>query len=230
VLDASTFFVQLASQGLASPASALYLPALILGAENPVLEPYAAGSVDLGEQTIPGLGVQVDVQLQDVEVAGLANVQLAPPGLQVQEGACTFTAQFPAPQPPQGVPSALQLSGGFQVTNSAAGTLTGTFTLTLPQSSLSGTCQVGGTSAADVWVGFSALALQAPTGSVPTVTVQSTGTPAFWLNLIQNLLEQPSVAQQALTAVNAQLAANLGEVGTSLTGALQSALPQLGGA
>jgi hypothetical protein len=190
---------------------------------DPVLEPLTiiSGTKDLGQQTIPQIDVQVDVQLTNVGLAGLSNAQVTPDNVQIDGDLVTFLAQFSLwPN----LPKQLTLSGAIQLSNQQDGTLAGTFSIAITNASLQGVCAITGQDAGSIQLTFQQLGLQPlPAGSV-TATVNLQDTSQFFDNLVAKLIESSSVLSLVVSQINNAIAGNLTKLSQQITLAAQSIL------
>ncbi len=217
------FFIDLIETGLNDPSSRIYLPTMVQRSTDPVLEPLTiiSGTKDLGQQTIPQIDVQVDVQLTNVGLAGLSNAQVTPDNVQIDGDLVTFLAQFSRLP---NLPQQLTLSGAIQLSNQQDGTLAGTFSIDITNASLQGVCAITGQDAGSIQLTFQQLVLQPlPAGSV-TATVNLQDTSQFFDNLVAKLIESSSVLSLVVSQINNAIAGNLTKLSQQITLAAQSIL------
>ena len=221
-LTEDKFFTQLFQQGLNDSNGDFYLPKLIEGASNPKLEPYSAGSADLGD--LPVLDTTIHVTLSGITVAGLSNLQIPADGLSITNLNVTFTADFSKiDPPPSGSSQYIVVHADFKATNPDAGTLLGSFTLTIKASTLAGDFDIEGQDLTVIETAFSSLSVSAPTTSdnvTASVSIDNGGT--FWNSYLSDMMEKSEVVKAVLDNVNQNVKDNLTKISTSISNTLQS--------
>lgn len=224
------FFSQLFQQGLSDPASKVYLPGIILSTSNPSLNPYTVSSLDLGSQSF-GSGITVDVSLSNMSITGLANITVAAGAggsLQLTGLNIALVSQFcKLSPPPPGVSSTIALNTRFTLSSQVAGSISGSFSVTLNAAALNAALMLSGNSLTDIVITLTSLAVSVPA----TVTVDphitfDGGGGGLWATLFQNYLKQQSTIQSIVTQLNGVIGQNLEQLSTELTKILQNALQQ----
>lgn len=201
-------FAQLLILYLTTPSSDFYLSKLVKNSQNPTVEPFNAGTISLGSQTI--LGVSMALSLQNVVIQGLSNVQVAvqdgQPEVTVNGDAVHFVAQTPNTQaPPPGVPSQIVLTGVLQVVPVGTDPFSGNLTVTINSTTVTGDFTATSTDGtpATVNITFTAVNLSAAaTTTNMSVQLQMSNPLSTFINTVLN---QPAILQKIVTAVQGQV-------------------------
>lgn len=233
-LTQDAFFTQVFESGLSNASSKLYLPGMIMATSNPSLNPYTIDSTDLGKQDF-GMGITVDVKLQNLAIAGIPNISVAPGagGNFVLTGLTTnFLAQFcTLNPPPSGVSSTLSITSRFTLSNPDAGSISGSFSVTISAAALGGQFVVSGADFTTIVITFRSLSASVP--ATVTVNPQITfdgGGGGFWANLFQKYLQKQSTIQSIVQQINAQVQGVMDQISTEITQIVRENLKkQVGG-
>lgn len=214
---------------LNDPVSDYYLPQLVCGNADPPLDPLVVGTVDLGPQGTADIQFS-DVTLEQVALAGLANIQAppdqmttAPPGLRA-----TLVAGGLNPPPTVtvvrgGAPTRvtvaappLRLSGQFTcLLGQGEQPLAGAFTCQVRSAQVAVALAASGAQLEDLVVRFTEVILRvALTDLQIDVVIDS-----VFKDIVNGIFNTDRFKQQALDAVNAQLAAHLDVLGRAATDA-----------
>ena len=224
------FFSQLFQTGLSDPNSKVYLPGLILQSSNPSLNPYTVASIDLGNQDF-GSGIQMDIKLANMAISNVANVSVAASNggtVQLAGLNAVMLGQFcTLNPPPPNVGSVLSLTTDFTLSNPNAGTLNGSFSVTISAGAINSVFTVSGQNFDDITITFTSVTVSVPSSVTvnPTITFQGGGG-GFWANLFQNYLKQESSIQMIVGQVNTVIGGNLAQLSSEITTLVQNALKQ----
>lgn len=214
---------------LTTPSSNFYIAKLIQQSKSPVLEPLQAANINLGSQNI--LGVSIALDLQNVNVAGLANIQIAEsdgkPQIQVNGSDVKFTAEHPNTQaPPTGVPKRLTLQSNFIATPASSPKISGSATITVNEFSLEGEFSATSSdgSADKVNIDFKRLQIDAA-ASANNITIDLKLNSTF-APFINQILKQAGVLSRIIEGVQQTLnSANvLSSISQAATQAARTAL------
>lgn len=232
-MNQDQFFAQLFQMGLSDPNSKVYLPGIILSSSNPSLNPYTVASVDLGNQSFQDFNVAV--KLNNLAVSGIPNISVAAANggnLQLAGLNATFLAQFcKLSPPPPNVGSLLSLITRFTLSSPGAGSVGGTFTMTLNAGAVSGAFTLSGQDFFTVVVKITSLAIAIPASVTVNPKIEfDGGQGGFWAKLFQNFLKEQSTIQMIAQKVNEAVVGQLPQLSAQLTQILQTSLKQqLGG-
>ena len=232
-INQDQFFSQLIQQASSNPKGDGYLPKVITGLKDPRLDPFSIKTLDLGQQKF--LGEEVDVTLDEVAIHGLANVEVAPGALTISGMMINFTASFSRiSPPPKGTTKDLQISADFTLKSQQAGTLNGSATIAVEQSSLKGTLNLGGKDFQTINIDFSSLTVEATQHTIPgetskqnvTATVQLKPDNQFFDSLIAKIMEQPNAVDTVVSHINTEIASHLTRINAEVTDMAQKILVQ----
>jgi hypothetical protein len=209
---------------LNNPASQIYVPRVILGVADPRLDPDKIGTIDLGAQTVEDINFN-SIKLTQVVVTGISNAvtpagrmifrpeqgevdavialsTLAPPPLVSVGGR---NVQVPAPP--------LKLACGFAITAEGEVLPDGTAAITVDRSQIAATMHFDGADAANLTITFRSIKLAADPAAIKVTLTIVSDMP----DLINEVINQPSVKQKVLDGINARAAADLARLSKAAT-------------
>jgi hypothetical protein len=208
---------------LNDPASDYYLPKIVVKSQHPQLEPYTTDSIALGDQSYEGMQFQ-NLRITQLVVNGLSNAAApadtmvfrpdaidARVGVGVLGAPPTVTAggrtlQVPAPP--------LQIAGLFSMQVAGdGGDLGGRITIRVNNATVDASVDFSGQELAELQVIFKRLTIAAANPDV-SVTLQVDSAFSDIMNAVVN---QDSVKQQVLEAINQRAAGSLGSISTDAT-------------
>lgn len=239
-----------ARAALNDQASYVYVPTVVLGNSSPLLEPFTATNLSLaGPYVQSAMGQQISVSqivLSNLVINGLSNL-LAPannvvfgsnqqatldlllgtlnpgPALQVNGQSRTV------PSPP--VTASTPFTLNVQVGANTPVPLSGTMTLSLNNRSgtlgVSATLDSTGDTPDQLALNFSRIVLNAAAGDV-TVAMQFDGGGELYNQLVDSIVNQPTVIDAIVSALNDYVSQNLADISRSATEFAQQALNNLG--
>jgi hypothetical protein len=229
-INQDQFFSQLFQSGMSDPNSKVYLPQIIMGTTNPGLNPYTMDKLDLGSQNVGG--VQLNILLTNIAIAGIPNVSVAPAsgGSFTLKGLnAAIVAQFcKLSTPPPGVGTTLSLSSNFQL-SFTGNQLTGTLTVLIDQATLNAQMIISGDQLENIVTTVTSINSAVPSTATisPTITFDGGGG-GFWSQLFQNFLKKPSTITAIVGKINEQLNSQsvINSLSSELTTLFQNAIRQ----
>lgn len=229
-INQDSFFSQLFQTGMTDPNSKVYLPQIIMGTTNPSLNPYTMDKLDLGTQNVGG--VELDILLTNIAIAGIPNVSVSPKdgGSIVLTGLnVALIAQFcKLNPPPTGIGSTLSLSSNFQL-SFTGNQLTGSLVVLIDQATLNAQMVISGDQLINIITTVSSVNAAVPSTATitPTITFDG-GQGGFWSQLFQNFLKKPDTITAIVGKINEQLNTQsvIASLSTELTTVFQNAIRQ----
>ncbi|HEY3364152.1 MAG TPA: hypothetical protein VGK74_03735 [Symbiobacteriaceae bacterium] len=224
-----------------NPASQFYLPAVVAGNSDPGLEPFHIDSVGLGDQAFGTLRF-LNMQLQQVVLAGSSNIAAPPDQLSIAESVLDATLLVSTLAPPPQVsvlrggvqtvwqvPAApLLITGQFTVVlpgapkdpSGAPKPLGGAFTLQVKTSQVLTTLAATGDDLDALNLTFHKLVLAiAPSDITVDVNIAS-----VFRDVVNKLMNQDVIKQKVLDGLNAKLAGNLDSISRTATSGARKAI------
>ncbi|MFF7725434.1 hypothetical protein [Streptomyces sp. NPDC008001] len=210
--------------------SGFYPPAVVLGATDPVLEPYALGDMDLGTYKI---GVaQAKISFEGVKATGISNVLVPVEDARLTEGGIGTTLRFgritgdaKVPPPPLTVTGTGVIA--FPGTESGAtaqdddtapdddDTIKGSVTVTVTKPSVTAGLSFTGRDADELTIGLDSLALAvAPQDLQVTIHLEE---PSPWDKVIQEVLNKDEVKQKIIKGLQDTADSNRTKIADALT-------------
>jgi hypothetical protein len=232
------------------PASYIYLPALVLGSNSPVLEPYTAVNLQISgpfSTTVLGQTIQIsDIVLGSLVINGLSNLVGLPANITFganQQANATLLLDMLNPGPtlnvdghPRTVPSPpANASTGFtlnvQVNQNPPIPISGTLNITLNNNSKTLGVNTSLTASGDdpktLTLTYSNIALVAGNGDVTLGLVLPPDDQEYQL-FLNAFLNQPALIQSIIGAINGYIGQNLGQISQAATQFAQQVLNNIG--
>ena len=210
---------------LGNPASQFFVPRVILGVNDPKLEPDHIDTINLGAQSVEGVNF-TSLKLMQVVVTGISNAMTPAAQLVFRQeqgdvdGVVALSTLSPPPVVSVGgqniqVPAPpLKLTGNFGLTVEGDDTLlTGSAVITVARSQINATMHFSGADAATLVITFKSIRLGANTNDIAvTLSIDSAFT-----DIINEMINQPSVKQKVLDGVNERASGDLDKLSQAAT-------------
>ncbi|GAB2712569.1 hypothetical protein [Kitasatospora kifunensis] len=202
--------------------SGFYPPTVVLGASDPVLEPYDVGDIDLGSHKI-GV-VTADLSFKGGTIKGISNLLIPVKDAALTDGGIGATlrfgrlpgaAQVPAP------PLTITGTGVISFPDSSGSavddddTIKGDLTVTIDQPTATAALSFTGRDADELTIGLDALALDLVTKDLQVAIHLQEPSPLE--KIIQKVLNSDEVKQRIITGVQGTADSHRGDIAKELT-------------
>ena len=219
---------------LNNPASQIYVPRIILGINDPKLEPDNIDSIDLGSQSVEGIAFN-NLKLTQAVITGISNAatpanqmifhqdagnvdvtvalsSLSPPPLVAVGGR---NIQVPAPP--------LRISSNFSFTVEDDPTVNpGSIVITIDGAQIATTIHFSGPDAATLTITFTSIHLAAK----PAAIKVTLSLDASLLDVINQVVNAPTVKQKVLDGINQRAAGHLDKLSKAATDKVREVIAQ----
>lgn len=218
---------------LTTPSSNFYLPKILGGAKDPTLEPYRIDRLSAGSVTV--LDQELDIALEQVDIRGISNVQIAKTDNQARVDVVGNTVTFHAVRPnteapPANVPTELVIDAQLEITAGGAPSPAVPVTVTIECATLTGAFTATGDPARSETIDITfTSAVVAATATSENIQFDLSQFDSFLRPQVESYLKEASTLASLIDRVNAELAkpSILAALGKSGTDAARSALGQL---
>ncbi|CAJ0808708.1 hypothetical protein LMG19083_04757 [Ralstonia psammae] len=240
-----------ARAALNDPSSYVYVPALVLGSNSPVLEPYTATNLKIdGPYSTTFMGQTLSVTqivLSNLAIHGLSNLVAPASGIVFgsnQQASASLSLgtlnpgpnlnvdgnskTVPSPPASASTPFSLNIQVGSNKPIPFSGNMTVTLTNTSGTLGVDTTLAASGDTPDQLTLNYSAITLVAADADV-NIAVQLDGDGnSFYDKFIDEIVNQGPVKDDLLAQLNAYIGSNLGQIDAAATQFARNALNKLG--